>query len=129
VDAQDAKQATLLFGQYRKWSRANNTAFLSKPHGRHEVYDFVNSAARKTFGAGKGKYKPGAVVVKEGWKAGKRSMVWIMEKRPAGYDEANGDWYYATVKADGTVMEAGKVESCIACHESADNDYVFGVPN
>ncbi|MHC4960308.1 MAG: cytochrome P460 family protein [Planctomycetota bacterium] len=128
VDANDAKQAALLFGQYRKWSRANNTAFTSKPHGRHKVYDYVNSAARKTFTDGKGAYKPGSVVVKEGWKQGKRSMVWIMEKRPAGYNADNGDWFYATMKADGSVVEAGPIESCIACHANAENDYVFGVP-
>jgi hypothetical protein len=128
VASADAKHAAMLMKQYRKWSKMNAEAFLSKQHARHRVYDYANAAASRPFRDGSGTYKPGAVVVKEGWKQGKRSMVWFMEKRGAGYDKEHGDWWYATVTGAGKVVNAGKVESCIGCHEGADHDYVFGVP-
>ena len=52
----------------------------------------------------------------------------FMEKRAAGYDSGNGDWWYATVDGKGKILNAGKVQSCIECHANADNDYVFGTP-
>jgi len=128
VSGGDAARAMAHFKAYRKWHKANDKAFLSKPHGRHMIHDYVNSVARGTFASGKGNYRPGAVVVKEGWKKGKRSMVWIMEKRRSGYDRENGDWWYAQMNVAGKVSKAGKVQACIDCHDDDDaNDYVYGV--
>ncbi len=128
ASADDAKRAMTLFRQYKKWSKVNAKPFLSKDHGRHMIVDFANATAAKIFRAGKGNYKPGAVVAKQGWKKGKLKMVWLMEKRGAGYDKDNGDWWYATLSTKGKVMNSGRVASCITCHDRADNDYVFGLP-
>ena len=92
------------------------------------VNDFVNGTARATFNSRKGTYRVGAAIAKEGWKKGKRSMVWFMEKRSRGYDRSKGDWWYATVSSRGKVLNAGKVAMCSACHDGAANDYVFGLP-
>jgi len=128
VSSADAKHAQMLMKQYRKWRKANAEAFLSKQHARHRIYDYVNALASRPFTDGSGTYKPGSVVVKEGWKQGKRSMIWIMEKRGSGYDAEHGDWWYATLSAKGKVMNAGKVAMCVDCHDGADHDYVFGLP-
>jgi hypothetical protein len=37
-------------------------------------------------------------------------------------------WIYGTVTPDGkTVTSAGKVESCMKCHEEAKGDRLFGL--
>jgi hypothetical protein len=47
-----------------------------------------------------------------------------MDPKTPGTD--NG-WVYGTVTADGKqVTSAGRVKSCMACHQRAPNDRVFG---
>lgn len=128
VSSEDARHAMLLFRQYKKWHKANASAFKSKPHGQHMVYDYVNGTGARTFRENKGAYKPGAAIAKEGWKQGKRKMVWLMEKRGSGYDAGSNDWWYAAVTSAGEVKNAGKIQACIDCHSPAPNDYVFGLP-
>lgn len=52
----------------------------------------------------------------------------VMIKKPAGYDTANGDWYYEMRMLDGTVMAdppAGPIAMCIGCHvNSVSTDYL-----
>jgi hypothetical protein len=42
---------------------------------------------------------------------------------------ANSDagWVYATLTADGQVTAAGRVESCMHCHQDAGHERLFGV--
>ena len=40
----------------------------------------------------------------------------------------DGGWVYATITAAGQLTAAGKVKSCIGCHQEAPNDRLFGVP-
>jgi hypothetical protein len=52
-------------------------------------------------------------------------MVKLDPKTP-GTDEG---WVYGTVTPDGKqVTSAGKVESCMRCHQQAKNDRLFGLP-
>ena len=56
--------------------------------------------------------------------------------RSVHHDEARPEdrgtdagWVYGTVSADGkTVTAAGKVESCMKCHQDAKHDRLFGLP-
>lgn len=61
---------------------------------------------------------------------GKLDGLAVMIKKPAGYDAANGDWYYDMRSIDGTVMPdppAGKIAMCIGCHEGFKaKDYLGG---
>lgn len=127
VSSEDARHAMRLFQRYEGWKRLNDRPFRSKTHENHMVTDYANALGVSTFRSGRGEYPVGAVVVKAGTKAGKRT-VWFMEKRAPGYDGAHGDWWYGTVKDGDTVANAGRVGSCIQCHEGADNDYVYGLP-
>jgi hypothetical protein len=128
VTEADSRAAMQLFRQYESWKKANAEPFRSKGHKRHMVNDYVNGLGASIFAASNGTYPSHAAMAKEGWKDGKRVVVWLMEKRRPGYDKKHGDWFYATVSPAGEVKNAGKVASCIECHDQADNDYVFGLP-
>ena len=122
----DADHAKTLMRQYSNWTKTNAKRFRSKPH-KAMITNWVNGIGAKTFRSGKGNYPVGSMIAKEGWKKGKRSIVFFMEKR-AGYDSSNGDWWYATVTASGVVKNSGLVKGCAGCHSGADNDFVFGNP-
>ena len=124
----ERKDAQRLYASYKKWRQANSKPFLSKPHGRSMIVDYVNALADRAFVTGKRDYAPRAAICKVGTKKGKPFRIWFMEKRARGYDSKNGDWFYATLSPTGKVMNAGRVESCINCHASAQNDYVYGLP-
>lgn len=126
VSPVDARQATRLAESYKRWTRMRREPELSRQHGGLMVVPFADKRAKATYRSGEGRYETYAALAKEGWKDGVRQVVWLMQKRKPGYDPDNGDWWYATVGADGMVQNAGKVASCIACHTGADNDYVYG---
>jgi hypothetical protein len=55
------------------------------------------------------------------------SLYTVMIKREPGYNPDCGDWEFAVVAGDGREVQArGRLESCMACHESrAQSDFVF----
>lgn len=59
--------------------------------------------------------------------AGARKDLFVMTKLAPETPGTDAGWVYGTVAPDGTVTSAGLVESCIACHESAPRDRLFGV--
>ena len=123
----DKSRAQELFRAYKSWRKMNDKAFLSKPHGRMMVYDYVNSRGQRTFTAKRGTYLAGTAICKVGTKGGEVKKIWFMEKKQLGYDREDGNWWYAQLTPSGKVEKAGKVASCIDCHGSADNDYVYGL--
>jgi hypothetical protein len=78
----------------------------------------------------------GQVLVKEAWVpaahstpmhpvAGARAPLFVMMK--TGEADSDAGWIYATMTPDGkTVTAAGKIASCMECHESKQ-DRLFGV--
>jgi hypothetical protein len=78
----------------------------------------------------------GQVLVKEAWipaagstsknpMAGERGPLFLMMK--TGESDSDAGWIYATLTPDGnTVTAAGKIASCMECHESKQ-DRLFGV--
>lgn len=102
----------------------------SSPHGTAQIWyssnvkDLLNKAS---FTA-----PEGTVSIKEFDMLGdgtKRGIA-VMIKKPAGYDPANGDWYYDMRDMTGAIMAdppAGKIEMCINCHKGfASTDYFGG---
>jgi len=62
------------------------------------------------------------------FKAGKRSGLFIMMKLEPGTPDTDEGWVYGTVAPDGeTVSSAGRVESCMNCHQKAPHDRLFGL--
>ncbi|MFN6129685.1 MAG: cytochrome P460 family protein [Planctomycetota bacterium] len=126
----------------RPFEMHDTTATLCAPQGEfalnpHEpaypkkVYCdvYVNASAKETILSGKGMYPEGSIVIKS--KLGKPDdttpvLFTVMQKMPAGYDDEHGNWKYSVV--DGTdfrLIAAGRIESCIACHDQyAETDYI-----
>jgi hypothetical protein len=63
------------------------------------------------------------------FKASKPAGLFIMMKFDPTTPGTDAGWVYGTVSADGpTVTAAGKVESCMKCHQDAKHDRLFGLP-
>jgi hypothetical protein len=61
--------------------------------------------------------------------AAKQSELFIMFKMDPKTADTDEGWVYGTVTADGKkVTSAGKVESCMKCHQKASHDRLFGMP-
>ncbi len=59
--------------------------------------------------------------------AGDRTDLFVMTKVATGADTDAG-WIYGTVSPDGTVTSAGRVASCMGCHDpDAKRERLFGV--
>ncbi|HEY8926592.1 MAG TPA: hypothetical protein VIU64_19550 [Polyangia bacterium] len=61
------------------------------------------------------------------YRAGTFAGLYIMFKVAATPDTDEG-WVYATITAGGEVTAAGRVASCMGCHEDAQHERLFGVP-
>jgi hypothetical protein len=54
--------------------------------------------------------------------------LFVMFKVDAATADTDQGWVYATVSPAGQVTSAGRVGSCMGCHETAEHDRLFGVP-
>jgi hypothetical protein len=62
------------------------------------------------------------------FKAAKQADLFIMLKLDPKTEGTDAGWIYGTVTPDGKkVTSAGKVESCIKCHQDAPRDRLFGL--
>jgi hypothetical protein len=63
------------------------------------------------------------------FQASKPAGLFIMFKLDPATPDTDEGWVYATVSPDGQVTAAGRVASCMGCHEtSATHERLFGVP-
>jgi hypothetical protein len=63
------------------------------------------------------------------FKADRLAGLFIMAKLDPATPGTDAGWVYGTVTADGkTVTAAGRVESCLKCHQEAPHDRLFGLP-
>jgi hypothetical protein len=80
------------------------------------------------------------VIVKEAWRAkdpaaqateqnkGDFAGLFVMIKYREAPAESDDGWVYATVAADRvTTLEAGRIASCMGCHENAPHGRLFGL--
>jgi hypothetical protein len=62
------------------------------------------------------------------YRAAKQSDLFIMFKMDPKTPETDDGWVYGTVTADGKkVTSAGKVATCMKCHQDAGHDKLFGL--
>jgi len=87
---------------------------------------YLNPVAREAIEKRAGVLPAGSMVMKEAHgPGGQHTLSYIMYKI-AGFDPANGDWYYSTRRPDGSLGTSGAVAGCINCHaRSRANDYLF----
>jgi hypothetical protein len=61
--------------------------------------------------------------------ADRQAELFIMFKMDPKTPDTDQGWVYGTVTADGKkVTSAGRVESCMRCHQKATHDRLFGLP-
>jgi hypothetical protein len=68
--------------------------------------------------------------IKDGviYRASEQAGLYLMWKVDPGSPDSDEGWIYATVTTAGQVTSAGRVASCMGCHELADHERLFGVP-
>ena len=114
-------------------TRASSARFVSKGHagGRWEADVYASTGALQTLSVARGAVAVGTRVVEEHFERGDAGAgpLFMMEKRPAGFDPTHGDWRYVAVGASGEVAADGPVESCAGCHGDAPHDHLFRVPD
>lgn len=63
------------------------------------------------------------------YRTDKQGELFIMFKTAADQAGTDQGWVYGTVTPDGkSVTSAGRVESCMSCHQAARHDRLFGLP-
>ncbi len=77
---------------------------------------------------GSNQYVPFAKHGEDLYRAKDKAGLFIIYKLAEDTPDTDRGWVYGTVSADGkTVTAAGKVQSCIQCHEKASRDRLFGM--
>lgn len=127
---------------YQGWTRANSAPYLSSSHGNHYLNNYVNDIGRDAYLRYEraAKLPVGTVIAKDSFTVSKYHEILlgplvIMEKMPAGFSPASGDWKFTMIDVDGGVFGvsngkgAERVRFCLGCHYAAEaNDYLYFVP-
>ena len=101
------------------------------PHQDRYIKVYITPESKQTLLEGKGVYPPGTLIVKEKCRdaAGQDTELFTaMLKHEAGYNPACGDWEFLVLDRDTRITAAGKIESCMECHQKFQHtDYVARV--
>jgi len=117
--------------RYTEWAPVpgQTTGFYEgqSPHGA-QLKTYVN----RTFFDQPEAPPHGSIVIKENYMPDKQLAAITVMYRVKDYDPENNDWYWVKYDADGTVALtppekgskpiAGRFQSCIECHQSAEGD-------
>jgi len=126
---------------YVKWTRYNHAPFISATHGARYVSTYANATA-KAFGKYEeaGTLPVGSIIAKDSFTATDDGQLhagplFTMEKMPAGFNPASGDWKYAMIMPDGSFFGetngegSENVRFCVGCHAAmAHQDHLFFIP-
>lgn len=128
--------------RYRTWRRVNAAPYRSTQHGERYVNNYANPVAADYADLEAGIALPvGAIIAKDSFAVTERGDVFsgplsIMEKMPAGFDPAGGDWRYTLIMPDGSLfgttggVRAQEVAFCADCHtKHGGRDRLFRVPD
>lgn len=131
VAGMTAAEIQTLSQNYLRFPALNEELVRSGPHGRM-VRTHLDPTAMQNFETQTYPYAEGAEIVKQAHNTadGPIAVLYFM-KKIAGYDPANGDWFYAVTDASGNnIQQQGRVPLCISCHGGARaKDFVFGFEN
>lgn len=117
------------FHQWGTWPEFAKMKRSFSPHGFY-VRIFANDVALKHRGPS---LPPGSILVREGFGIDTNTyapntevIAYTVMYKIAGYNPQVGDWFWARYSGTGKVMESGKLDQCIACHDTGrDNDFVL----
>jgi hypothetical protein len=63
------------------------------------------------------------------YRAARKGELFIMYKLDPKTPGTDNGWVYGVVSADGKqVLNAGRIENCMKCHQDAPHDHLFGLP-
>lgn len=110
---------------YTEWKQFGDTEGMlegAPPHGP-KIKIYPNRLANESVYTA----KENSIIVMENYDKNGTTLLTInlMQKR-SGYAPSAGNWFWATYEPDGTVIEEGRIKSCVECHVSmAFDDYTF----
>ena len=122
---------------WESYNKMNTTPVESDDHGGRFVDTYVNNVGLEAYKKEDAEVPVGTIVVKTSWErdgdkpSETPGPIFVMEKKAAGFDPPNGDWYYGFhwEKPTGKRFESWgptyrrtpspKVKGCWSCH----NDY------
>jgi len=110
--------AHLQQSSYKTWPKFPGKGELYKgvePHGML-LTTYVNQLALDAITNGAATLPSGSILVKENYMPDSTYAAATVMYKVAGYDTANGDWYWAKYMADGSVEASGRVAMCAQCH-------------
>ena len=128
---------------YPSWPRVSTQPYESATHGGRFVHNYVNATGAAAYRRYEeiDRMPVGGLVAKPSFVAtaqGKLGVgpLFLMEKMPAGFLPANGDWRYTMIMPDGAVFgRTGGVNSagmqfCADCHNAVadDQDHLLFLP-
>lgn len=127
---------------YQRWRRYNTTPYRATDHGNRYLNNYANSQAR-AYGLYEsvGEMPAGSVIAKDSFAVTQSGRVFagplfLMEKMPAGFNPAGGDWRYTMIMPDGGIWgvtkgeNAANMDFCAECHAKAGpaQDFLFFLP-
>ena len=115
------------YSQWELWPGKGKLYRGTEPHGSF-LTTYVNGRA---YGSAQKKtaMPDGAIIVKENYTPDKTLAALTVLYKIKGYNPEKGDWFWAQYEPNGKEVASGKIDSCIACHETRkDNDYIFTGP-
>ena len=127
---------------YQGWQRFSAYPYRSAVHGERFVNNYANETAKRYGHFEKAGQMPvGAIVAKDSFTVTESGNVmtgplFMMEKKPKGFDPNAGDWLFLMIRPDGTLAgETGNrntesVAFCVTCHNTAPpaQDHLFFMP-
>jgi hypothetical protein len=115
------------YASWTLWPGENRLSPGKEPHGTF-ITTYVNPVAHQAIITQSG-MGYGSLIVMENYDADKKLTGLMVMMKIKGYNPQAGDWYWFHYDPQGTVLAAGRIESCINCHRSKnDNDFVMTAP-
>ena len=120
----------MTFAGWENWQQITHKPVKSAGHNNNWVGIFVNEFASDFYLDAGPLYPECAAIVKPiytGPDGQSVKKLTIMVKMPDGFDDENGNWWYAASDPSGIrIVPKLRHWECIACHEqAADTDYLF----
>ncbi|MFO7894442.1 MAG: cytochrome P460 family protein [Longimicrobiales bacterium] len=112
------------YQDWRMWPGKGELYEGTEPHGML-LTTYLNGTAYDGLTTGSGELPNGSIVVKENYMPDSTLAAITVMYSAEGYDAEHNDYFWAKYEADGTVEDAGRVESCTNCHTDGERGYLM----
>lgn len=126
---------------YRNWRRDNSAPYLSKGHGNRFLNNYGNKISEGYLSLQRGETMPvGSILAKDSFTVTDNDEIFggalfLMEKLGPGVKPETGNWRYAMIMPDGSVLGDNTVvgdtsmQFCHDCHKRVKKrDYLYFIP-